>query len=195
LKKYYSVFHQIIKKYELDNGCVGDLSVCSMENTNTMWNVFKPYLNDLKDCGANSGQGCFAPGGLYKYLNGIPQLTPFDNSSYFAKGIMADGTAISLNIKDNKCNFDNTLSGNPNSPLYHLCGYFHVDVNGHKLPNQWGRDMFFFYITPKGILPGGIEDSQDGSGCDPEGPVIGLPLTSGAGACALTVLEQGAMKY
>ena len=38
------------------------------------------------------------------------------------------------------------------------CGEFSVDVNGNKGPNVIGKDVFFFYITKKGVLPFGTRD-------------------------------------
>ena len=33
----------------------------------------------------------------------------------------------------------------------------HVDINGAKPPNQFGRDMFIFHISKEGVIPTGTQ--------------------------------------
>ena len=42
------------------------------------------------------------------------------------------------------------------------CGDFSVDLDGDKGPNSVGRDIFFFYITNKGIQPSGLPSDVTG---------------------------------
>lgn len=39
--------------------------------------------------------------------------------------------------------------------LSSVCGEVSVDLNGNKSPNTFGKDVFFFYITPFGLVPFG----------------------------------------
>ena len=107
-----------------------------------------PYLNILKNCGIQAGQGCFKKGQTYKYLNGnYWSIMDNDNDAYKVR--LADGTSI--------CFAYNTgCIGNPP----HNCMFFHVDVNGDKGPNQHGRDTFGFFLLPytNQLLPTGSVD-------------------------------------
>ena len=62
---------------------------------------------------------------------------------------LADGTVIShIYINSENCNFGGLL----------FCGSFKVDLNGDKLPNTYGKDIFQFTFTPEAIVASGIND-------------------------------------
>lgn len=42
--------------------------------------------------------------------------------------------------------------------LKNACGEFSVDINGSQKPNQLGKDVFYFYVTQKGIVPFGTKE-------------------------------------
>ena len=42
--------------------------------------------------------------------------------------------------------------------LKSICGEFSVDINGNKLPNQTGKDVFYFFIAKQGVIPAGTKD-------------------------------------
>ena len=64
------------------------------------------------------------------------------------------------------------------------CFDFTFDVNGGKNPNQYGYDLFFFYIVEhKGIVPSGSYSTSDRT-------------KSGEGiTCAARVLRENAINY
>lgn len=52
--------------------------------------------------------------------------------------------------------------------LWKCFGMIDLDINGEKLPNQWGRDGFRFYITQSGtIIPFSGRDTLIANGYDP----------------------------
>ena len=76
---------------------------------------------------------------------------------------------------------------------------FTIDVNGFKGPNQWGRDLYYFCVTPEGTLvPAGSEDFRNRRGeiplwnsdslgtCNPEK----LKESDGRG-CGARIIEKG----
>jgi len=76
-------------------------------------------------------------------------------------------------------------TGTTSSPLYNTCGQILVDVNGpNKGPAQFGRDLFVFYLTKKGIYPRGAYLDMGPSDCSTDGI-----------ACASKVILEGAMNY
>lgn len=42
--------------------------------------------------------------------------------------------------------------------LKNVCGEFSIDLNGSQPPNTLGKDVFYFYITQKGVVPFGTKD-------------------------------------
>lgn len=42
--------------------------------------------------------------------------------------------------------------------LSNTCSEFSIDINGSQKPNQLGKDVFYFYVTQKGIVPFGTKD-------------------------------------
>lgn len=78
---------------------------------------------------------------------------------------------------------------------------FTVDVNGFKRPNQWGRDLYYFCVTPEGTLvPAGsknfnklignvtIWDSTNNGSCYPEKVKTGDDNGKG---CSARIIEKG----
>jgi len=183
LQKAHNTLKAVVKASEHDNGEVqywnfGGWDDASLKTAFETY--FLPYFDVLKDCGVNTGEGCFAQES-YKALNGGEWLggTPDNTGAY--KIITSDGISYSYHY------------GNSGNGGY---GYFFVDVNGPKGPNTWGRDFFSFNVTPglKGIKPDGSYNTDTGENlgsddmnCNTE---TGMGMT-----CARKVLAEGAMNY
>jgi len=199
LKKYAGTLESSLRLYMANNGCSGDLSVCtsSFSTVDELYNIFKPSLSVAKDCGTASGLGCFSSGVNYKKLNSsiIPSLGIFDGLGYYTVRLV-DGAALYIDILDSSCSQDRSRSNN--GPLFHVCGTAVIDVNGVKSPNQAGRDTFIFFITRSGVIPIGTYDDVDYSNpagiaqCDPSS--VSFPAGLGWG-CTAKVLQEGAMNY
>lgn len=200
LKKYYSVLNQSYKTYMANNGCVGDIRAClaNIDSDATMYNIFKPSLSIIQDCGNAAGLGCWASG-LYHYLNGT-NYAAVDIAPSIYKVRLADGASLAFDLEDTTCSGDWSQANI--DPLFHNCGYVDVDVNGSKGPNQFGRDEFEFFITASGIYPKGMYDDKDYAdssgipGCDPSSSNTTAPTYQGRGeGCTAKVLQEGAMNY
>lgn len=81
--------------------------------------------------------------------------------------------------------------------LSEMCGPMYVDVNGLKMPNVIGRDIFHLRITNKGgAIPYGImnytdpgrhwNDNSQGRACDP----TNFPTGNGL-SCSGRIQEKG----
>ncbi|EKE03517.1 MAG: hypothetical protein ACD_20C00196G0013 [uncultured bacterium] len=205
VKKYQAVFSDALKRYALDNGCIGDYSQCNAFTGESdtaghtqVWNAIKSSFNIVKDCGTSTGQGCFAKGVMYKYLNG-EDYEVWDNTSY-PKAILADGSSIRVFDYNGNCSSDRSHSNT--GPLFYLCAYLAMDTNGDKGPNQVGRDVFWWYITRYGgILPAGIPDdsyaayANGTSGCDPSGSSSSSPYPGRGFGCTAKVLKESVINY
>lgn len=181
LRKVYSVLKQAYQLAEIENG---PPDTWNLSNSNSLGYI-KKYLNIVKECPGNTG-GCTYMG-YYKWLNGndYPHLkTDIDNA---VKYVLADGvTMFSLRISSS-CKME---AGKVEGSLY-SCASFDVDLNGQKPPNQFGKDLFAFYLTKAGIFPYG------GSAIDNyynHNTYCKNTNTEGY-SCARWVIERGNMDY
>ena len=206
VKKYTSVLNSAVKMYAVENNCIGNLAACGAFVTPTstgtgyqmVWNALKPYLNVVKDCNNDTSQGCWAPGVTYKLINGKDHEAIDDRT--YGKGILADGVSIYVTDGGGNCSHDRSIKNE--GPLFHACGGIVIDINGHKSPNKYGRDVFFWLITNNGMVyPGGTEDmqtcwgSEAGGYCDPTYTGGGYDSPGGGKGCAAKILDENAVNY
>lgn len=124
LKYAYSVLSQAIEQAEATNG--------DITNWNFDENVFEKYLmpNMKKVKKYNSVYGYNALGITYKQISGIPETglaVMYARTIY----ILANGTQIFF------------YPTSTNSTVKGLI----IDINGFSKPNQFGKDLFCFFIT------------------------------------------------
>ena len=112
-----------------------------------------PYMNITKNCKTNQGEGCFAKGIDYKYLNESPSGLILDNSDGY-KFIHKNGMSFNIEFIPN-CVHDRQY-----------CIDIYVDVNGpNKGPSQFGRDLFLFQAYPftNELKPAGTYSNEKNS--------------------------------
>lgn len=196
VRKVQAVLSQAMMKYQVDNDCVGSLTNCgAFDNGSTipamhqaMWDKIKQVFNISKDCGTAASQGCF-PDVSYKRLNNNSYVN-YNNDNSCEKATLADG--MILMICDYADNCVDHVGTTGTGPLSTTCGNVTVDINGQKGPNQWGRDLFMWYITDVGVYPAGALDHASAVICNP----AGVPLLAATGlGCAAKVLQDGAVNY
>jgi len=176
MKKIYSVLSAATDKVKDD--CGGDYSALFAPTDATQGNValeaFAPHLNITKNCGA--GTGCL-PDKLY-YLYGGEYEWESDDDGRFGKAILSDGMIVEIISDDSSCT----------GGISDFCAQIIVDVNGHRGPNTFGRDIYEFDLYKTKLVPCGFDESaatvnvncsEDGSGHD----------------CAARILREGAMNY
>ena len=181
-RKAASQLEQALRLYQIDHGCEGDISACL--------DGFLPYIpNFVED--------------LAKYFNGA-QLINEDNADelcgYGYEKIPVNGEEdLGNEFCSNGVGIDSpyafkTLDG----AFFNFAldvgagGGSIVDINGpEKGPNEYGRDIFIFYLvydknnptTYSGIVWGGNPDKREGcDGNDMDG-------------CATRLLMEGKMNY
>lgn len=156
LKKTYSMLSTAIQKYAADSGCIGDLS-CTGTFSGTDYSPFgdaiASYLKLNYNCKetpeTEGSEVCFARNTTSKAKNGVNMLT------WNYKLLTLDGVGIA--ISDDEAG--NCVSDLGKNSLKTVCGKLAIDLNGPKLPNQWGKDTFEFFITKSGNLyPNGGHD-------------------------------------
>lgn len=178
LKKHYSTLSQAYKLIEAENGSIhtwfnsNDIA----ENSKRFFELLKPYLRVSKNCGFEPG--CFSTGYL-KTLEG-QNYVDYDSRDNEYKFILADGTNVMLFLQNPKC-----ING--------LCGNIKVDIDGYSGDYAWGRDVFIFEITTKGIIPAGLKDESIYSfdtQCN-----LGLNNSGNGIGCTAWVIYKGNMDY
>ena len=171
LEKAYTAFNQVLKQMAADAGCVNDLRCSGLFATGTTNQVFGDefikYIKVIKNCGISTGQGCWSVSTNANYDGTSITDYYFDNSSEY-KFITADGMSVQIANYSNNC-----TQGGINSStgalgyMSQVCGFIIFDVNGHKEPNDRGRDVFHFFITNGNgafLYPsGGKDDNFTGS--------------------------------
>ena len=134
--KSYALIQQTLKKMEAD-----DIPLTATgydRKGDPFYKKFAKYHSNITDCGdvlgSKHGQGCFVLGSEnYIALVGNSKV----DKQYFDDGqlIMPDGSIIFFEQPDNK----------------DAHTWIWVDVNGKKLPNRLGHDLFCFQLTDDGL--------------------------------------------
>lgn len=189
VKKFYSNLSDAYQLYMVDNG---DITSGGAFNDNTsVWNnLIKPYFSIVKDC--TSSNGCWLSGaGAYKFLNNVS----YGNDIGADGGILVDGTLVRAWTLSSNCSSDRSTTDS--GPLFSVCGGVNIDVNGEKAPNQFGRDIFGFYIAKTGVYPvGSLDDIY--VGCDPNSSDASAGANGAPGqgvGCTAKVVMESAMDY
>lgn len=103
----------------------------------------------------------------------------------YATFAVVDGMSIAFTVEDKDCK---GVFGDSKA-LQNVCATFIVDVNGSKQPNQFGFDIFQFYITKYGLQPYGNQ-------ADTTYPFeTSCKLDSDGYGCAAWVVFRGNLDY
>ena len=144
-KKTYSVISQAYMMILNENG--GSIEGV-FKSDNDLIDIFSKYIKDVKICKVDdANSNC--PMEPTKRLDGT--WLKVDIGSTLTT---VDGAVLRLVLFSSECSDTTEL----NKPIG--CGRIRVDTNGKKKPNTLGYDVFDFYITQKGILPRGHEDTS-----------------------------------
>lgn len=146
LQKVYTTLNQAIQKYEVDNGCMGDLKCTGLysdtiANNISKWDDFvNNYLKVVKNCGISTDQDCFP----VEYFLNIAGSDDTNIAANYYKFVLADGTSLAFQ-RTSDCGTYTTAD--PSNQVYGYCGEIRIDVNGNAKPNKKGRDYFNFGAT------------------------------------------------
>lgn len=196
LKKSFSVMNQCLLGIAAQNDVNSDIDNSGFFNSTDTFlgDNFVKYLKVAKNCGV--GSGCFSSdiGANYNSQSKVAAADIIGNHYSF---ITTDNMAYMLQSTGSGCSssFDGASSRLYTKQMTEICGKLWVDVNGFKGPNNYGRDIFLFYIT-NGITPslypaGGRDDAKKQWSTDGVN-VIGCDSNDTSGyACAGRVIGEG----
>ena len=172
VQKFYSNLSNAYNLAMKENGPASEWDITGMNaasaiKINEM--LFKPYFKIAKDCGTYNLTGNCIKNTMYKTLSNADWYNY--NLTVYYKMVLEDGSAV-------------WFRGGEDIAIFY-------DANGIKEPNQWGKDLFVFYIKNGKIFPAGIQSgeySMDAfdSNCN--------TTTVGKG-CAAWVIYKGNMDY
>lgn len=162
LKRSYSMINQVLLRVASDLATINNLEATGIfyGSDTLLGDNLVRYLKISKNCGTSIG--CFAS-----------EIGPNFNSKYKVPTSTITGSHYSFITMDNMSyivestgvgcvsSFKGASSTGHSNHMSAICGRLWVDVNGLKEPNNYGRDIFLFYITngvTPGLYPAGGED-------------------------------------
>jgi len=152
LKKNYSNLSQAYTLAVQENGTPDTWNLVATQDPAgavNLLNVMAPYMRITKKCDNTSG--CFPDETYIRLDNSLHHN--LNTLGSIAKGQLSDGSLFAFEINDPNC-----LANRGDSLLLQtVCASFHVDLNGAKKPNTLGKDLFRFYISKYGVVPGGAQ--------------------------------------
>lgn len=146
LKKFYSILEQAIRLNQIENP-----EDYSGSNIVSLFKTSKVCLPGDTSCAV-------MPYKVLKRSNSsswgkTDSFNKSGGSVFYAQ--LIDGSIIRY-FTNNSCS---NVRGSSKA-LQNQCGEFSIDINGNKLPNRYGQDVFFFNITKYGVVPFGTEDEN-----------------------------------
>lgn len=182
LKKSYAVLANIVQRAQVDNEAFNYWYLVDNDSEKTTFafnRYVKPYMNIIKSC-ADGESGCWTQS--YE-LNGTAVGNANGVGSNIHSFVLSDGVNIVMNIYSSQSDLDKF--GIKDNKLMPFIG-FYVDVNGMKAPNTFGKDIFAFVLTHKGLVPAGIDYDDEESDCNKE---------STGYMCAAQVMQTESISY
>jgi len=180
LKKAYSEINQALIQLSADNGCIGDLKCTGLFNSTSrvpFGTEFVKYFKVAKDCGSTE-LGCLSNSVAYTY-NGSGGRGDYDANAWADSYRFVTMDNISIYIYNVFGNYTGCAAGwstHKTNNLTQICSQIDIDVNGpSKGPNNFGKDIFKFYISNgKGPLLYPFGGPDDGGNpfywCDSSAP-------------------------
>lgn len=181
-KKVFSEISQANQQLVMDNG--GTLeSLFTASTTQTDFkNLFKPYLNTVKDCDAGASAGiCWHTASGWKSATGDPTDVSANN---LAAVVLNNGAMIEFRTNASYVNCTGTCGA------IQRCGWMQVDVNGFQKPNVIGKDIFVINIQKDKATPSGITGDCDFDNCGATVTNAVTPAFAGNGCGAWVILGK-----
>lgn len=152
--KLFDIYSAAVSNGVLENGTI---ETWDAKNATLFFQKIKSGLHVEKICGTSDvSENCF----VHKYprLNGVGYINMYKKNYY--KFVLKDGSSGAIFFNFPKCDINDSKTNS--SPLEYLCGSVWFDVNGPKLPNVYGEDLFQLLITKNGVLvPRGAQDDKN----------------------------------
>ena len=172
-KKLYSNVQNAVLLAQKDLGTVGDntfLFDVSQTHAQTAHKLAK-YFNGAKVCEASSQKGCSSYFYKIKYATAFSadgETIAVNSFNNYPRIILNDGSILIVSqntackrihpdcVQDDtgSCIRDENGNTTPVQKTFSNCGTIFMDVNGTKLPNQFGADLYEILVNPEKVRAG-----------------------------------------
>lgn len=148
LKKVYTELSQVVLLFKVDDN-VMDLSNSSLNSDTAFENFIEKYFKVVKQCNS-AAHPCFSSS--YKKISGV--TSQFNIGCHGKSYVLASGASICARYNSST----------------NVIAEIHIDVNGTKNPNVFGRDAFNLFLYSNGVIDDLVVDIKDAS--NPENSVV-----------------------
>lgn len=196
LRKAYSTMNQVLPLMAREFDVNGDLNDTGLFDGSDAFfgdNLIR-YIKVSKNC--RMGDGCFPSQMGTQFKNSSSQINSDSVTGSHYSFIANDNMSYVVESSGAGCvpAFDGASSSSFNNQLKQICGKLWVDVNGFKPPNNFGSDIFLFYIA-NGVKPslypaGGRDDAKMRWSYDGVNAVNCTDSSPDGYACAGRIMEQ-----
>ena len=189
VKKAYSVLEDAVGRMVSDLGPINEWA--SIDSAKLTGKVAS-YMKTTKKCidSTSISDKCFSASAMPIQTSGGVGKTAINGT--YPSFLLADGISVSLISDSGSCE---DVTG---FDVAKVCGMAIIDVDGpSKGKDQYGLDLFAFYITPDGLTPVGLSNDTNYSFASTDGgttPGACLGATDKLG-CTAWVIFNGNMDY
>ncbi len=152
LKKAYSTLSQAFITAVSENGTPNEWGMGDMDDEKSHYIMAVNMSKHMK-----LAQNCIDMDNADTIRKVCNPPAGFNNKATASNVVLLDGTSVSFRAWYSSCQ-GNFSKNRVNKALQHTCGMIIVDLNGNRLPNENGKDKFYFYLTRDAIVPWGIQD-------------------------------------
>lgn len=173
-RKVWSDINNAFLLSQQDYGVVSDNSILfnATDSADTIAENLAKYFNGAKVCKRSSQAGCSKYSYEVKYASKRLNEDNTAQTAVFAGGtkiILANGAVISIQTNYSACapklynatkkdQYGKTLYNDDGTPITYtytstICGNLQFDVNGSQGPNQFGRDLYHFWVMGDRLQP------------------------------------------
>ena len=154
LQKTYSTLQQATNMAisEHENPIYWDMKDDSTPSINKVYSYYKPYFKMMREC--PNEPGCW--GYPTRYLNKTIYWSGHNTDWYQYAFTFTDGVSVLIDIYP-----ANQLQENFGLNVNYDAAVFFVDVNSERNPNTIGKDIFAFAVTERGMVPAGMNNTDN----------------------------------
>lgn len=154
LQKTYSTLQQATNMAisEHENPIYWGMVDNSTESINKVYSYYKPYFKMMREC--PNSPGCW--GYPTRYLSKTIYWNAHNTGWYQYAFTFTDGVSVLIDIYP-----ANAIRSDFGINVDYDAAVFFVDVNSEKNPNTIGRDIFCFVVTERGMVPAGMNNSNN----------------------------------
>ena len=156
LKSAYSVLSQTFTNIIAIDGTPDTWNLSSSDEFR---DLFAKYMRNVKKCDDLSEQKCVSDVVYNLHQN---YTYNYNVKNYHSSLVLNNGNVLTFYLNPSKYEILKDCKSSSLYPIPEFCGLvIHVDINGTKSPNTWGKDRYEFFLTKNRIEPSGMAYSDN----------------------------------